>query len=328
MRDTTAQPDVLDPQRPWITDENQLPSRMSWIGAMFNPTGVSSQLHFTRVWTVCFFLQLLIVIVPVFGGVIIGLAGGDPAGLRTLGLYASPAVFMVTTLISVTAHSRRLNDAGKTVFWALLVLLPLLIGLALFSMNVMSKSVAYDELYAKRAEFLADPQTWRAERLVVQQEKQQEDAKFRALNGEIKPLFTDIYLGKDAPSQEGPAVWRGDVMADFTRLQMQARTVLEETGMADPEGDESQEARGEHGSSGGGQHGGDSEVRADQELPTQVDFILKPNVGTIQMVLIGMNIFIMIWSLLWLARLPSVGDTRRRDDFVPESVGRAKGAFD
>ena len=163
MSDASNNIDALDPQRPWITDARQLPSRMNWLDAMFNPTGKSPKLHFTRVWTVCFFLQLLIVVVPFGVGIVASLAGGDPKPIQTFGVYATPIVFIVTTYISFVAHSRRLNDAGKTSILAVLVLLPLLAGMALSFMGIMKSAEAYDKLYAERAIYLENPDAWRAE---------------------------------------------------------------------------------------------------------------------------------------------------------------------
>jgi len=322
MSDISTTPDVLDPDRPWITDERQLPSRMSWIASLFNPTGKSPKLHFTRVWTVCFFLQFLIVVIPFGLGIVIGLAGGNPSGIKTLGLYASPVVFIATTLISYVAHSRRLNDAGKLSLWAVLVLIPLLIGMALFMSGVMQKSAEYDGLYDQRAEFLDDPQTWRAERLVERQAAQAKQTEFRDFNSQAGPFLTEIYLGKNAAMRDTPQVWRTEKLAEFAELQTKAKALTEKPeGEEGASGPESQAQRG-------GQRGGNGGVRADQELPDQVAFILKPNVGIIQMILFGMNLFIMIWSLTWVARVPDFGKSKPKQDdpFVP--AGQAMGAFD
>lgn len=257
MTEMAATQGPLDPKRPWIVDEAQLPSRMRWMEAMFNPTGTSPRLHFTRVWTVCFFLQVLIVVVPVGVGILMSLAGGNPSGIQTFGLYASPIVFIATTIVSFIAHTRRLNDARKPSILAVIVLLPLLAGLGLTVAGISEKSAAYQKLYAERTEFLADPEAWRQSHL---DDRKAAQAKRTA--------------AREAAANGGEAT--------------------ENKGAA---------KRGR----GGPAH--DKGPRADRPLPPQLDFVLKPNVGHIQMILIIANIFIVMWSLFWVARVPSAGRT-------------------
>lgn len=254
MSDASNNIDALDPQRPWITDARQLPSRMNWLDAMFNPTGKSPKLHFTRVWTVCFFLQLLIVVVPFGVGIVASLAGGDPKPIQTFGVYATPIVFIVTTYISFVAHSRRLNDAGKTSILAVLVLLPLLAGMALSFMGIMKSAEAYDNLYAERAIYLENPDAWRAEQLEKRQAAQAAAEAARADAAQAD----EAGEGEAKPEQRGP-----------------------QRGAGGP--------------------------RADQPLPSQLAFIIKPNLMIIQMILVGFNVFLALWSLLWLARVPDFG---------------------
>ena len=260
MNSASSQSDVLDPHRPWITDARQLPSRMRWLDAMFNPAGTSPTLHFTRVWTLCFFLQLMIVVGPFGIGLLMSLAGGNAAPVTTFGLYASPIVFIVTTIISFINHSRRLNDARKPSIFAVIVLVPMIIGLGLTGMGIMGKAKAYDKLYAERTEYLADPDAWRAARLEKQREAQQKAEEARQT----------------------------------------AEAAGEKPAAAKPNG------------ANGGR--GDRGPRADRELPSQLDFVLKPNVGVIQLVSIGLNIFIAIWSLLWVARVPDFGRSYQGHD--------------
>ena len=59
MSDAIASQSALDPDRPWITDANQLPSKMNWLDTFFNPTGKTPTLHFTRAWTVLFMAQVV-----------------------------------------------------------------------------------------------------------------------------------------------------------------------------------------------------------------------------------------------------------------------------
>ena len=59
MSDATASQTALDPERPWITNEEDLPVRMSWFQTFLNPAGETPKLDFTRGWTVLFFAGLL-----------------------------------------------------------------------------------------------------------------------------------------------------------------------------------------------------------------------------------------------------------------------------
>ncbi|MCH2457763.1 MAG: DUF805 domain-containing protein [Henriciella sp.] len=159
MSDTTDT--AIDPKRPWLTDERELPERMNWLQTLFDPTGESPRLHFTRAWTLLFALQAMIIVVPFTVALVLNLAGGDGAGVSTFGTYATPVVFIATTLISYVIHSRRLNDAGKTPLLAILPLIPLLIGFALFTTTAMSTAKSYDKQFEMRQDYLADPDAFR-----------------------------------------------------------------------------------------------------------------------------------------------------------------------
>jgi uncharacterized membrane protein YhaH (DUF805 family) len=139
---------------------------MNWAQTLFNPTGESPRLHFTRAWTALFVAQLLVVILPVTTALVLDLAGGDGSSVKVLGLYASPIVFIVTTLMSYVIHSRRLNDAGKPQLLAVIPLIPLLIGFALFFVSVGSTATQYDKQFEMRQEYRANPDAF--------QEKQRE----------------------------------------------------------------------------------------------------------------------------------------------------------
>ena len=75
--------------------------RMKWLDTLFNPLGRSNKVEFTRAWTLLFFLQLFVVVLPVGFAIVAGLAGGDGAPIRKFGLYASPVVFNVTKFLSL-----------------------------------------------------------------------------------------------------------------------------------------------------------------------------------------------------------------------------------
>ncbi len=202
MSDATSSQNALDPDRPWITDEEQLPSRMNWLDTFFNPTGKSSKLHFTRAWTVLFFAQFL----SWFGlGLllfVVGVIGGGSDVMSAGRMYFVAIVFGVTTLLSFVIHSRRLNHAGKTSLWALIVLLPLILGGFLFVNSVGEKSAEYDKLYEARAEFLEDPAVWRETRL-EERRVAQAKAEQERLEAEAAKAAAEAEGGEQAEGQGG-----------------------------------------------------------------------------------------------------------------------------
>ena len=395
MSEISTTPDVLDPDRPWITDPEQLPSRMSWIGSLFNPTGKSPKLHFTRIWTVCFFLQFLIVVVPFGLGIVISLAGSDPSGIKLFGFYASPVVFIVTTVISYVAHSRRLNDAGKLSLWAVLVLIPLLVGFFLFAGQMAAKSAEYDEIYKRRAEYLAEPDAWRARRQIAQTKVQDRKLGLRTVNDKSRSLLAEVLAARNPLITKDPSAWQTRILSKYEALSAESRLALGDEAMFhDINLEIKQEIWGTYLSGGAGDlnqrdarlsdlidlqerakfmvdtskefYEVNGEIRdlvrnvfylrdidqyedstawraskladfeqvsarakteakayidrkyrgprADQRPPSKVDFIFKPSIGIIQMVLFGMNLFIMIWSLMWVARVPDFGKAKQTKD--------------
>ena len=268
MSDAIASQTALDPDRPWITDEEELPARMNWLDTLFNPTGESPKLHFTRAWTLLFFTGLF-----AWLGVgtiisIIGIAGADTAGASVFHGYLIAVVMGLTSLMSFVIHTRRLNHARKISLRALIVLLPVILGAVFMFGGVASKAEAYDELYEARAEFLEDPAAWREARLEEKRERQAEEEKARQEAEEAKAKA----------EAEGESAEGGE--------------------------DEQGGQRGRGGPPQGNWNQGPS---AENPLPSKEEFILRPNIGTFSMTIVFFNAFIMIWSLLWVARVPNFG---------------------
>ncbi|WP_018146683.1 DUF805 domain-containing protein [Henriciella marina] len=182
MSDTTVP--SLDPKRPWLTDERELPEKMNWAETLFDPTGMAPRLHFTRAWTLLFTLQVVVIVIPFTIALVLSTAGGDGSTASTIGTYMTPVVFIVTTLMSYVIHSRRLNDANKSPLWAIIPLVPLLIGMALFVTTAMSTAAEYDKRFEMRQDYLSDPDAFRekqrAERERAEAEAEAED------NGEAR----------------------------------------------------------------------------------------------------------------------------------------------
>lgn len=181
MSDAIASQPPLDPARPWITDDDQLPARMSWLDTFFNPAGKSTTLHFTRAWTVLFMVQVIVWFgIGILLTGILGAAGADTTGFSVFVGYAIAFTFVVTTILSYIIHVRRLNHAGRSSVWAALVLIPLIASLAMFAGALQQNSTAYQERYDARTEFLEDPSAWRQKQLDDQREAQAKAAEERA----------------------------------------------------------------------------------------------------------------------------------------------------
>lgn len=252
MSHSTSDLPPLDPARPWITDPEDLPSRINWLATLFNVMGRSSRLHFTRAWTLLFMLQFLFV----FGGglllFILALTGVDTAGLSVAKQYASAAVFLVTGLMSFVIHNRRLADAGKSSAWAVLILLPLVIAGTVTLGNIQKSAAEYDVMYQKRAAFLEDPGAFREEAL----ERRREAQKARA----------DAREDDDAG---GEAASRGPRR--------------------------------------GGDRGGRRGFNAENEMPDQETFVLRPHVGAFVTLMMLLSAFLVPWSLMVVARAAPKG---------------------
>jgi len=278
MSDAFASQNALDPDRPWITDDEQLPTRMSWLDTFFNPAGESPKLHFTRAWTILFFTGLITW--AGFGFIIfmIGIAGADTTGIATWHAYLIAIVMAVTSVLSFVIHTRRLNHAGKVSLRAIIVLVPLMIAATSFVFGMTGKAAEYDKLYEQRAEYLADPAAWREARL-EERRKAQEEAEKKRLEAE------------------------------------EARANAEANGEA--ESGENSGQQGQRGQRGGGQRGDwDQGPSPENPLPSKESFIVRPNLGGFSMTIMGFNTLIMIWSLLWVARVPDFGRKREPEPFA------------
>lgn len=179
MSDAISSQSPIDPERPWISEQDGDPAKMSWLDTFLNPAGESPKLHFTRAWTMLFFAG--IIAWPGFGlaNFVAGAAGMDNSGLSAFHGYFIAVVVGLSSILSFVIHSRRLNHAGKTSLWAIIVLIPLVLGSLAFMGGVSGKAAAYQDLYEKRAEYLEDPAAWRETRLQERRDAQAEAQKAR-----------------------------------------------------------------------------------------------------------------------------------------------------
>lgn len=210
MSDAISSQAPIDPDRPWITAEDGDPARMNWLDTFINPAGESPKLHFTRAWTILFFAGVLAW--PGFGlaSFIAGAAGMDTSGLSAFHGYLIAVVLGVSSVLSFVIHSRRLNHAGKSSLWAIIILIPLALGALLFLGGVSSKAAQYQDLYEQRAEYLEDPAAWREARLDERRKAQAEAEQARlereaaAASGEAQSEDGAQNSGQNRGQRGGP----------------------------------------------------------------------------------------------------------------------------
>jgi len=159
-------PNAIDPHRPWIKDARDNPHEMNWVQTLFNPLGNTPKLHFSRAWTFMFLGRVLLFIVPIFGVFVGSLAGADLAGAwKPIEAFVLPVpallvpffVFtLVTELTSWVAHVRRFNEAHRSPLLAMIVLIPLILGLVCFYLGAQSGIKQYEAEHAPKPAVAAD----------------------------------------------------------------------------------------------------------------------------------------------------------------------------
>jgi uncharacterized membrane protein YhaH (DUF805 family) len=167
----------IDSHRPWIRDARDDPGAMNWLATLFNPFGESSKLHFSRAWTFMFMGRVLLYLIPSFTAAILGIAGVKTGFLNTpvdIAMFTVPALLVpfavftfLTDFTSFSAHMRRLAEAGRPTWLAVIVLVPTILGMAAYfagtgigaaqHAEMMKPPAAKTETVAKDGEGAAKP---------------------------------------------------------------------------------------------------------------------------------------------------------------------------
>lgn len=161
--------EIIDPARPWIRDPRDDLRQMKWIETMFNPMGETGKSHFTRAWTFMFMGRLLMYFVPMFAVSVLSLAGLK-AGVLTkpvaLGVISFPAMLLpflafglLTEFTSFVAHMRRLAEAKRPVWLAIIVLVPLVLAMAGF----LGGTMVGKQNFQMRQDYVAAKETLKAD---------------------------------------------------------------------------------------------------------------------------------------------------------------------
>lgn len=133
---------AFDPRYPWITDPEELPSRLNWAQSLFNPFGATPRLHFTRVWTALFFARLVVFAVPIALATLLSMSG-TKMGFDPIPVWGFPLIVFLTGLGSFVLHLRRLSNAKRSGLWAFLSVIPVVLGLIGFVAGTQFGSEEY-----------------------------------------------------------------------------------------------------------------------------------------------------------------------------------------
>ncbi len=339
--------DPIDPKRPWITDPREDPAEMNWTQSFTNPVGETSRLHFTRGWTMLFFVRLAWWLGFALLAMIFGAAGVDVPSAYVPPSWAFLVLIALTALASVVLHIRRLANARRSPLWAMLVFIPVLVGFAGFMQGIGSASAEYDD--ATRAAQLEREGTpgkliavelerpgaasLLAEELLVRVELTQIEnnplvetdpvATFSGLTADQvldTPEFAEVFLSQ---SLDMNAFQRSEVETAFTEL-------LDERAGADSDGEDEQGASA-YGQSDGAGDG--APMTREQRLRGQLNRIQRqwrgklPEIDVTQVSALDHALgaasgaalgfwavpafLVMLWSLLWVGRLPTGGGSIR-----------------
>ncbi len=152
----------IDPHRPWIRDVRDDPAAMNWAETLLNPLGETSKLHFSRAWTFMFLGRIVLYLVPSVVVAILGISGLSPEIFNTpldLLIVTIPAVLvpfalftLVTEFTSFIALTRRLADAARPTWLAIIVLIPLTLGLVAYVAGTQMGAAQHRQMNAPPAE--------------------------------------------------------------------------------------------------------------------------------------------------------------------------------
>lgn len=257
---------AIDSHRPWIRDERDDPGQMNWAQTLFNPFGKTSKLHFSRAWTLMFMGRILLYIVPSFAVGIATMAGANMEGANkpvNLVLITVPTLLVpfavytiVTEFTSFVAHTRRLSEARRPAWLAVIVLVPMMLGLLAYNVGTQGGAMQYKQMTAP------PPPAEKTE-----EKKEGEGAE----SGEAKSEDKKAEEAKKQPQQRG----------------------------------RQQQRRGPPG-----------------PPPSERQMAVAAGTGLGLMVWAPLSLGAMLWTLLYVARLPNGGAGRFRtgSDLTPEEI--------
>ncbi|MEM0986609.1 MAG: hypothetical protein AAGJ32_10205 [Pseudomonadota bacterium] len=312
----------------WHFSQEDDPATQRWLPTFLSPFGVTPRLHFTRAWTLLFFARVLAFVIPL--AMVMILAAADPSiseeddrdgGFGGLFLMT----VLLTALLSFVLHLRRLRDAQRSPFWAGLALAPICAGMIGFSM--FAASGAQDYTFALDLD--------RRQAVGIERRQMAVDANRQSV---YKTLARDIFLSMVEDEVRARQTGKAGVKS-AARLVSEPQAVtaaLQRAGlMLSPTQRErfdrslASEARGATSMTVVfGEFLDDTSARGLREDRREVGARWRrhfPNIDITevsqrqQAVMTGVfgflmfwalpSLLVMLWSLLWLGRLPTGGGT-------------------
>lgn len=313
---------------------------MTWSDSYTDPRGATSRVHFTRAWTLLFFVRLVWWLAFSMLALVFASAGaGDPGAYLPPG-WAFLVLLVVTAVASVVLHVRRLTDAQRNPLWAVLVFLPILIGGVGF---VQGLGMASGE-YSAAAEAKTLEQEGMSPKLIAVELDRDGAARLLAREilvraelaaledqGQSTPPFLTLFEDADVSS---PLI--SQTLLDLSMTPDASQTTAIAEGLAAVIA----ERQGEDGENA--QQRGEADARRGGEgRPPSREGELRGELGGIQRQWRGMlpdipvtqlsarsyaldaatgaavsfwaipSLLVMIWSLVWVGRLPTGGGTIR-----------------
>ncbi|MCI4643881.1 MAG: hypothetical protein MRY64_03765 [Hyphomonadaceae bacterium] len=273
MSDITSQ--EIDPKRPWIVDPEDAPAGMNWMQTLTNPFGETSRVHFTRAWTGLFFTRFIYAIGTAILIAIFGAAGAENPNAFVPPQGTWHLLVLVTALASLVMHIRRLTNARRSPLWAILVILPVTLGAVGFFLGMGQAAKQYDtavKVEEMRRDGMRDMQIARELGLLKAPDASEESADAGTDEGETE--------GQDgeAPAEEAGQTESGEGHGNGHHGHVNPRDFL-------PQIDITEISQREHA--------------------------LKGGLGAAQMFWGAPAFFVMLWTLLWVGRLPNGGGTIR-----------------
>lgn len=342
---TDAPETTIDPKRPWITDPRDAPSEMSWFQSFTDPFGKTSRVHFTRGWTALFFTRLIYFVATLVAVAVFASAGVENPNAFVPPSWVWELLIVFTAILSLVLHVRRLSDAGRSPLWATLVMVPIVIGFVGLILGMQSAARNYtvaadvlelrddgvaDKVIALRLDRPGAANKFANEMLLR--------TRLGALENPEGALAGFVGESPDLSAEVVNTVLSFNSELGMTDAEKAAvRTALEERAAAQRE--EMAEGGGGGDRSGRGGRGGDydkswDEMTNDERIAklrgqlrqseaswkntfpnidvtevSQREHAFEAGVAQAQGFWMIPAFFVMLWSLLWVGRLPNGGGT-------------------
>lgn len=155
---TISDSTVYDPQRPWLRDAEDDPSKANWGQVYFNPHGETRKPVFLRGQVLLWIMRYVVICVAFtlatgklthFLPLVPTPKLGDFEGAPVLGFSMLFGALFVFSVMSIISHIRRLHDAKRSPLWSLIVPIPLVLGMLFATLALLGGNAALQKAAAK-----------------------------------------------------------------------------------------------------------------------------------------------------------------------------------